>query len=231
MVHCQTRKRGIMDKLFHLGLSVSYDRVFSVSPYLTKVLSKQYQEDGFVFPSSLKKGLFTTAAVDNIDRFSLVRAECNSQHDEGVQRQDVEIQFSKSNCSVSCKMNMSQSKTIYWIKLLKQINDSFYDIVHNRLNGQKNVINWFNCTDAESRFSVNGSNLDEPRLVFRLYTYDVRDSDSGTYKCVVNSGNIYWNKATIEFAGCPNDKTIAKSICTKPVLLYIILSFLFVLIL
>ncbi|CAC5391289.1 unnamed protein product [Mytilus coruscus] len=160
---------------------------------------------------------------------SVLKAECKSQDDEGVQRQDVEIQFSKRNCSVSCKLNMPQSKTIYWIKLQKEINGSFYDIVHKRLRDQIYVIHWFYCTDTKSRFSVNESNLDEPRL--RLFSNDVRDSDSGTYKCVVNSGDIYWNKMTIKFGGCPNDNTIAKSICTKPVLLYIIISLLFIMIL
>lgn len=100
---------------------------------------------------------------------------------------------------------MTQSKTIYWTKLLKQINGSFHDIVHKRLNllnGQTYVIHEFNCTDAESRFYVNRSDIDEPSLEFRLYSNEVRESDSGTYKCAVNSGvDIYWNKVRIDFTG------------------------------
>lgn len=96
-------------------------------------------------------------------------------------------------------MNMFESKTIYWTKLLKQINVGFYDVVHKRLSDHMYVIHWFNCTDAEPRFTVNESNFDEPSL--KIFSNDVRDSDSGTYKCVINSGNIYWNKATINLAG------------------------------
>ncbi|CAC5388314.1 unnamed protein product [Mytilus coruscus] len=46
VIHCQTRKRGLIDKMYKLGLSVSYDRILSVSPSLTNTLCKQYQEDG-----------------------------------------------------------------------------------------------------------------------------------------------------------------------------------------
>lgn len=131
--------------------------------------------------------------------FLSVKTECISKDVEGVKSQDVEIKFSKSDCSVSCQMNMFESKTIYWTKLLKQTNDGFNDIVHKRLKDQKYVIHWFNCTDAKLRFTVNESNLEEPSL--NMFLNNVRDSDSGTYTCVINSGNIYWNKATINFAG------------------------------
>ncbi|CAG2215868.1 unnamed protein product [Mytilus edulis] len=51
VIHCQTRKRGLIDKLYKLGLSVSYDRILSVSASLTNTLCKQYQEDGYVLSS------------------------------------------------------------------------------------------------------------------------------------------------------------------------------------
>lgn len=98
-------------------------------------------------------------------------------------------------------MNISKSKTIYWIKLLKYINDSFYDIVHIRRIGPKIVIHWFNCTDAELRFSIDGSNLNEAKLEFKLNSSDIRVSDTGTYKYEVHSGNTYWNTTTVDFAG------------------------------
>lgn len=98
-------------------------------------------------------------------------------------------------------MNISKSKTIYWIKLLKYINDSFYDIVHIRRIGQTIVIHWFNCTDAELRFSIDGSNLNEAKLEFKLNSSDIRVSDTGTYKYEVHSENTYWNTTTVDFAG------------------------------
>ncbi|VDI18514.1 Hypothetical predicted protein, partial [Mytilus galloprovincialis] len=154
--------------------------------------------------------------------------ECVGHGDTGVQSPEVDIQFTESTCSISCKMNISKSKTIYWIKLLKYINDSFYDIVHIRRIGQKIVVHWFNCTDAELRFSIDGSNLHEAKLEFKLNSSDIRVSDTGTYKYEVHSGNTYWNTTTVDFAGCYRDQAIAGSTFKKPVFLYIILSLLLI---
>lgn len=53
MVDCQKRKRGILNN--YLGVSVSYDRVLSISANLTNALCKQYQEYGkFVVRKSKK---------------------------------------------------------------------------------------------------------------------------------------------------------------------------------
>ncbi len=67
LIHAKTRKKGIVNTFAKKGLSVSYDRVKDVQLNITKQLCKKYQEDGFVCPPSLVEGLFTTAAVDNID--------------------------------------------------------------------------------------------------------------------------------------------------------------------
>eukprot|EP00112_Aurelia_sp_Birch-Aquarium-sp1_P024416 Seg771.7 transcript_id=Seg771.7/GoldUCD/mRNA.D3Y31 product="hypothetical protein" protein_id=Seg771.7/GoldUCD/D3Y31 len=67
LIHAKTRKKGIVNTFAQKGLSVSYERVQDVQLNVTKQLCKKYQEDGFVCPPNLKEGLFTTAAVDNID--------------------------------------------------------------------------------------------------------------------------------------------------------------------
>ncbi|CAC5391641.1 HARBI1 [Mytilus coruscus] len=84
VIHCQTRKRGLIDKMYKLGLSVSYDRILSVSASLTNTLCKQYQEDGYVCPPSLRIGLFTTAAVDNIDHKPSSTTAKDSFHGTGI---------------------------------------------------------------------------------------------------------------------------------------------------
>ena len=67
MIHGHTRKRELVDTLFHLGLSVSYDRVLEISKAMACTASRQYEVDGVVCPLALRKNLFTTAAVDNLD--------------------------------------------------------------------------------------------------------------------------------------------------------------------
>ena len=47
----------MIDKLYDIGLSISYDRLLSISNHL----------GNDVCPPKLRRGLFTTSAVDNID--------------------------------------------------------------------------------------------------------------------------------------------------------------------
>ena len=67
MIHATTRKRDIIDKLHKLGLSISYDRVLKLSTDLANAVCKQYDDDGIVCPPGLRKNVFTSSAVDNID--------------------------------------------------------------------------------------------------------------------------------------------------------------------
>ena len=66
-IHAKTRRRNLVETIHTLGLSVSYDRVLAVSTDLGNAVSRRFQEKNVVCPSSLHVGLFTTAAVDNID--------------------------------------------------------------------------------------------------------------------------------------------------------------------
>ena len=67
MVHVHTRKRELLDIVFHLRLSISYDRVLDISMGMAIAAAQQYESNEVVRPLILRKNLFTTAAVDNID--------------------------------------------------------------------------------------------------------------------------------------------------------------------
>ena len=68
MIHGHTRKRELVDILFHLGLSISYDRVLDISTDMAIAAAQQYESDGtYACPLILRNNLFTTAAVDNLD--------------------------------------------------------------------------------------------------------------------------------------------------------------------
>lgn len=67
MLHAETRKRDLIDKLFHLGLCVSYDRLQQVTANLANNITNHFDVTTGVYPLSLCKNVFTTAAVDNID--------------------------------------------------------------------------------------------------------------------------------------------------------------------
>ena len=67
MIHAMTRKRDIVDKLHRLGLFISYDHVLQLSTDLANAICQQYEDDNIVCQPGLRKNVFTTSAVDNID--------------------------------------------------------------------------------------------------------------------------------------------------------------------
>jgi hypothetical protein len=83
-MHTKTRKRDLVDTLFHLGLSISYDRVLSISTDLGNKICHFFQTEGTVCPPVLKSGLFTTGAVDNIDHNASSTSAHDSFHGTGI---------------------------------------------------------------------------------------------------------------------------------------------------
>ena len=63
-IHAWTRKRELVDDFFKLGLSVSY---VSISTGIGNTICRKFQEENLACPAKLRKGIFTTTAVDNID--------------------------------------------------------------------------------------------------------------------------------------------------------------------
>ena len=65
MVHAKTQKKGIVD---NLGISIPYSRLMELSICLGNKVLQHYQHNNVVCPTSLKIGVFMTAAEDNIDQ-------------------------------------------------------------------------------------------------------------------------------------------------------------------
>ena len=66
-VHAKTRKRHLVEMLHDHGLSIPYDRVLNISAQLGDAAVARYVEEGVVCPPKLRKGLFSTSAMDNIN--------------------------------------------------------------------------------------------------------------------------------------------------------------------
>jgi len=84
MVHAETRKRDLVDKLFHLGLCVSYDRLLQLSAGLANRTCDSFDVAAGLCPPYLQNGLFTTAAVDNIDHNPRSTTAVDSFHGTGI---------------------------------------------------------------------------------------------------------------------------------------------------
>lgn len=66
-IHAETRNRGLIDTMNKMGLSISYDRVMSISTDAANSVCARFKQDGVVCPPKLRRNLFTTGALDNID--------------------------------------------------------------------------------------------------------------------------------------------------------------------
>lgn len=67
LIHAKTRKKSLVEKMASLGFSISYNRVLEIHDRIIKQLCKKHDNEAIVCQPSLKKGLFTWAAIDNLD--------------------------------------------------------------------------------------------------------------------------------------------------------------------
>ena len=84
LIFARTRKRQLIDTLFQYGLCISYHRVLEISTQLGEAVVERFLSEGLVCPPVLKKGLFTTAAVDNIDHNPSSTTAKSSFHGTGI---------------------------------------------------------------------------------------------------------------------------------------------------
>ena len=83
-MYAKTRKKVLIDLLHDNGLSIPYDRVLEVSAQLGDAAVGKYTEEGVVCPSILRKQIFTTAAMDNIDHNPTATTATTSFHGTSI---------------------------------------------------------------------------------------------------------------------------------------------------
>ena len=83
-VHVVTRSKTLVDTLFHLGLCISYDRVLQIQSNIANDVCQRYEIEKVVCPPNMRGGLFTIAAVDNIDHIPSSATAKDSFHGTGI---------------------------------------------------------------------------------------------------------------------------------------------------
>ncbi|PIK56610.1 hypothetical protein BSL78_06466 [Apostichopus japonicus] len=84
MLHAHTRKKELVDRLSHLGLSISYDRVLQLSAQMGNNVCQQFHREQVVCPPKMRGEVFTTAAVDNIDHNPSATTSKDSFHGTAI---------------------------------------------------------------------------------------------------------------------------------------------------
>ena len=83
-LHTQTRSRQLVENMAELGISVPYDRVCQLENHIAVSISEQFKVDKIVCPTMLRKGIFTVAALDNIDHNPSSTTAKGSFHGTGI---------------------------------------------------------------------------------------------------------------------------------------------------
>ena len=84
MLHAHTRKRGLVDTVSGLGISIAYDRVLRISAELGNGTCQRFQMEKVVCPPKHRSRVFTTSAVDNIDHNPSSTTAHDSFHGTGI---------------------------------------------------------------------------------------------------------------------------------------------------
>ena len=83
-IHAVTRNKGLIDTLFSLGLCVSYDRLLQLTSDIANSVCEHFRLEDVMCPPMLRRDLFTTAAVDNIDHNPSSATAKDSFHGTGI---------------------------------------------------------------------------------------------------------------------------------------------------
>ena len=83
-VFAKTRMKKLIEMLHANGLSISYDHVLEISAELGDAVVSKYIMDGVVCPLELRRGLFTTSAMDNIDHNPSASSSTTSFHGTSI---------------------------------------------------------------------------------------------------------------------------------------------------
>ena len=83
-VHAVSRNKRLIEMLYHMGISVSYDRIMELEDWLATSVCERFEEDGVVSPPCLRNGLFTVGALDNLDHNPSSTTSMSSFHGTGI---------------------------------------------------------------------------------------------------------------------------------------------------
>ena len=83
-IHAYTRSKKIINQLYELGISVSYDRVDDLMNGLATAVCNRFQQDGVVCSLNMNCGLFTVGALDIIDYNPSSTTAQGSFHGTGI---------------------------------------------------------------------------------------------------------------------------------------------------
>lgn len=112
-VHALSREHELIDSLYSLGLSVSYNNVMDTITTMGNNVIDYYNHINVVCPPQLHNGLFVTAAADNIDHNTSSTSSSGSFHGTGLslfQNKESDEIFENINTGFNRQINVVTNK-------------------------------------------------------------------------------------------------------------------------
>ena len=84
-LHSQTRSKKLVELLYTYALSVSYKKVLDIESRFAQAIARHARNNAeIVCPTNLHQGIFTVAALDNLDPNPTSRTASSSFHGTGI---------------------------------------------------------------------------------------------------------------------------------------------------
>lgn len=182
MIHSETGQRKLVDELNRMGLSISYSRVMDIERALATKVCEKYIQDDCVCPPSLTKGIFTTAAIDNIDHNPSSSSANYSFHGTGISL----IQHFNHHHSEESKQYVTLEKSDFSNKRKPSLPDSYYNIpLVPSIAGEPPVstVNWY-----VDRQTVNNDNPLEYTKDWLKNCTKLMDENEKSYENIISWG-------------------------------------------
>ena len=179
LIHSKTRSEDLVNRLHSLGLCISYDRLSTLSTYLGNSVLDQCDKDGLVCPSSLRRNLFTTQAVDNIDHNPSSRTAKDSWHGTAISTS----QHLKDKDDGTIWQPLDLQKDKLQSKLLKQLPTEYTSISPYVLKN-KNIV-----TPTKAGTSQEVS-IELSFVIYRRYEFAIANGNNDIKKINVIGCNI-----------------------------------------
>lgn len=65
--HAQTSSKKLVQQLYHMGISIPYDKIMQIEDWFATSACECFEADGAVATACLWKGPFTVGTLDNLD--------------------------------------------------------------------------------------------------------------------------------------------------------------------
>ena len=171
LLYATVRAKTLIQKLFVLGISISYDRCVDICNHIATSLIDRYERDG-VFTGNARKGLFTVIAKDNIDvnskstkvsthfhGISMTIMQFLSETNHGSTIEDVLYDLSKKSTR---KLKLPESYTEFKEIPFQTGKDLFYPVSTFVMDGAYDTKESDSARNDEIEWleSVNSSSID-----------------------------------------------------------------------